>query len=112
MTEQLPLPAMKIVAFLLAVLILALSVLPCTDKNSLGKSAKASIVKATHPQDNADDDCSPFCQCSCCANFSIHNQPSTSLAVPFPFQGAKAAGYLSSHLYSVSLPVWQPPQLI
>lgn len=112
--KRLSLPPMKIFAFLMAVLVLALSVLPCADRNVTGKSVgKTMIVKAAHPQeDSGDDDCSPFCQCSCCANFSIHCQPSAALAIVVPPQEVQTAGYPSSDILNVSLPIWQPPQLV
>ena len=104
---------MKIFAFILAVLVLALSCMPCTDgANAMNNSdAKTEFSKSGKQQEHKDlDDCSPFCTCSCCTGF-------TFLFIPYqinyliPQSAEKTAFLLPSKISDIALPVWQPPQL-
>ncbi|RYZ56537.1 MAG: hypothetical protein EOP49_00110 [Sphingobacteriales bacterium] len=103
---------MRILTFLMAFLVLSLSMMPCADIELSGKcDASYAQVKATERhQDEPADNCSPFCQCSCCAGFFVNNAPAIVSAHPvlptvavFPHPG--------SLVLDRSLPVWQPPQL-
>lgn len=102
---------MKIFAFLLAILVLALSVIPCADVNVMGKSKFQTEIKATHQdRDNHIDGCSPFCQCSCCAGFSINHSIAAIGSISIaPL--AQTGFFPPSEIIKVSLPIWQPPQL-
>jgi hypothetical protein len=58
------------------------------------------------------DLCSPFCHCTCCATYTVINN-----VVTLPERTEVAlcpvfTEYLSADLIEISLPVWQPPQLI
>ena len=105
---------MKFLAFILSIIVLALTCVPCTDAEGLtmhsGKN-DASITKANCPF-GADqrDDCSPFCTCNCCAGFSIHNNI-TSLSSIEIYTKLQFATYLPANTAEISLPVWQPPRL-
>jgi hypothetical protein len=105
---------MRLFSFLMAFLVLALSCLPCADAAPVGKAnnAKTEISKTNGQQENDHtDDCSPFCTCNCCA-------VSSYVTVPFQLEHFRSASagipavHLPSNTASVSLPVWQPPQLI
>ena len=102
---------MKLFAFLLAVLVLALSVVPCADVNATGKGKFQVEIKAAH-QDNDYhvDACSPFCQCACCAGFSInHSLISVESIRVVPHK--QSSFFSASETIKVSLAIWQPPQL-
>jgi hypothetical protein len=104
---------MKIFAFIMAFLVLALSILPCADKGDVlnrGK-AKTQIAETTHEQgDQQEDDCSPFCHCTCCATFSINHFIATIIIIP-PQDDKTQTAYLPYNVIAVAIPVWQPPQL-
>ena len=104
---------MRLFSFLMAVLILSLSCLPCGDVNiSVVKEGKAKYELAKCADgDQHDDDCSPFCHCSCCASFSIHHQVAIAQPAYPSFVPLHATRYLES-IRQVSIPVWQPPQLL
>jgi hypothetical protein len=105
---------MRFFAFIMAFLVLALSVMPCADEiNAVNEDqAKTSIVQAGHSESaNHQDDCSPFCQCSCCAGFVL-NQSVTALAKIPLLSGNPQASFIPSPLFSIALPIWQPPQLV
>src|SRR5689334_3616848 len=101
---------MKFFAFLMAFLVMALSVMPCADGGAFGKEP-VKIAK-TH-QDNSpqEDDCSPFCQCACCAGFSI--QPAIVTISPVAFYNSvEHGGFYNPATIDIALPIWQPPQLV
>ena len=104
---------MKIIALIMAFLVLALSVMPCGDANaaSEGKS-KTELGKSHNEDDNSQqDDCSPFCTCTCCAGFSINHFIASLTPIP-PYESTAAAAHLPASVLDVALPIWQPPQLV
>lgn len=113
-TYHLPLHPMKFFAFLMAIMVLSLSVMPCADYDfAMGNSkAKQELSKSDHQQDNPiQDACSPFCQCSCCTGFSISHLVATVLSAP-TLASNPTSSFLPSDLIEVSYPIWQPPQSV
>jgi len=85
--------------------------MPCTDDLAVEQGiGRAEISRAHECQSKVNDWCSPFCQCACCAGFTFtfHSLPAIPSAPAADIQHAEH--YISS-IRSVSLPVWQPPQL-
>lgn len=74
--------------------------------------AKYETVKHTEQQshDNKEDDCSPFCHCTCCAGFSVNHPIAWITAISSLAEIPKTA-FLSSKVIEIALPVWQPPQI-
>ncbi len=104
---------MKIVALIMAFLVLALNVMPCADGAAIhdGK-AKSEIAKTTDPQNHNDADaCSPFCHCSCCAGFSINHFIASVIIIP-PYGSNSSCSFLPADIIEVALPIWQPPQIV
>lgn len=103
----------KIFAFIMAFLVLALSIMPCADKGvsaSDGK-AKTEITKSTqHSENPQQDECTPFCHCTCCACFSI-NHFIASITHITPYLDKTKAAYLPADVIEIALPIWQPPKL-
>lgn len=98
----------------MAFLVLALSMMPCADKEAAVTKATKSIetVKALHHQGcPLNDACSPFCQCSCCAGFSI-NHSIVAIPVLNVQQAIPITKYFKSGITTLALPIWQPPQLV
>ncbi len=103
---------MKFVAFIMAVLVLAQSVMPCADAEVAPNAGKAKITKQSQQQSNNHSDaCSPFCSCACCAGFSI-NHFIASIAIIPPYESNLVTGFLPSVIMEVALPIWQPPQIV
>ncbi|HEY0730981.1 MAG TPA: DUF6660 family protein [Chitinophagaceae bacterium] len=103
----------KAVGIILAFMVLAFSAIPCADENSLSGDTHYELAQSM-PRDNEQDhtdDCSPFCICSCCAAFSVISKLPVTPTLFIPYQNAHAV-YISERLYSIALPVWQPPQLV
>ena len=87
------------------------SVIPCADSIS-DNNANIEIAKTqSQPDQDHNDACSPLCQCSCCAGFSInHFIPSiedTPLYISNP-----SCCFLSSNVIKIASSIWQPPQLV
>lgn len=104
---------LKIFAFILSFLVLALSFIPCADGVFANDANKqTSIIKDSHEQDHdMDDDCSPFCHCSCCAGFSVNHTLATVTTITL-FLESPETNFLSSEVIAIALPIWQPPQLV
>jgi hypothetical protein len=108
---------MRLTAFLLAMLVLLLSCLPCADIEAMPAPVKAGTELAGHqsPQQDRHDDsdlCSPFCHCSCCASYSVINLPVQLPVLLLPPECRSYNTHLSEDVIEISLPVWQPPQLV
>jgi hypothetical protein len=105
---------MKFVAFIMAFLILSLPVLPCADDGSApdADKAKTEIVQQhSQPEEQEhNDNCSPFCHCTCCAGVSI-SHIFTIVSSLLLMDGKSYTSYLPDHLIEYSSPIWQPPQL-
>ncbi len=110
---------MKLLSFLIAIMVLALSCMPCSD-TGIFTHGNNSRVTTSHtqttqhiPGEEHQDLCSPFCQCACC---------SLAYALPFactPGTWVKAGwsdqqfvSFVSHCPSGIALPVWQPPQLV
>ena len=105
---------MKIFAFIMACIVLALSCTYCTDGVSVmkGNKQKVAIVKKSdNSKKNQSDNCSPFCQCSSCPGFYISKSINSSELIVF--QTSTEFCFLhSNNLIGIPLPIWQPPQLL
>lgn len=103
---------MKFSAFVMAIMVLVMSVMPCADDANAMIKVKTEFKQATHQQDNPQSKvCSPFCQCSCCTGFEISHFPSL-LPVVTATVNKQIISFLPSEIIDITLPVWQPPQLV
>jgi len=103
---------MRFFSFIMAFWMLGLSCMPCMDAGQKNSQAKAAteISKTVPCQDDHEDECSPFCNCSCCSFFSI-NQPASISVYSLNVLNKTFASFLPENTSEISLPVWQPPQL-
>ena len=98
----------------MAVIVLALSCMPCMDRGDAKNAYKAkSEISTSHSQQQHDgsDGCSPFCQCSCCAGFSAYYTVTSISTLPIIYQ-KQFTSHLPVNTINISLPIWQPPQLV
>ena len=104
---------MKLAALFLAVLGLALSLIPCRDANAAEKQEKTVQVFAQDCNDNDSHtgDCSPLCICGCCSMQSMPSLFFFTGQIPKQISPYSYSAY-QERLFEVSLPIWQPPQLI
>ncbi|NNV57800.1 DUF6660 family protein [Limnovirga soli] len=104
---------MKLFTFLLAVMVFALSCVPCMDGafTANDNKAKAEISKSSEQKNHTDaDNCSPFCACNCCTGFTLAFN-TYKLVHPVLNEVDKASIHLPAKITSIALPIWQPPQL-
>lgn len=105
---------MKLIAFILALFISVLAVMPCTDNITCDKDIHQSIEKsAAHDhEEDPGDLCSPFCSCACCGYFGFvlafpTFKITTSGVMLTDFTTPEPVDFTSSYFYSF----WQPPKI-
>jgi hypothetical protein len=94
----------------MASLVLALSAMPCADKENDLNEAKTALTKTTHQEeDTHQDECSRFCHCTCCAGFSIDRTIASIILIPLFLNNPKS-NFLPSNIIEVAFTFWQPPR--
>ncbi|MFT3827532.1 MAG: hypothetical protein QM731_26660 [Chitinophagaceae bacterium] len=104
---------MRSITFILAMLILLLNCVPCADASEtacLPNDTHSANGKQTKETTEHNDACTPFCHCACCANTPVVF-PATDITVTTTFTAQYFERYID-RLIQISLPVWQPPQLV
>ncbi len=101
---------MKLFTFIMAVMFLVLSGMPCRDNDSLENTALTASAQHHADQKGHKDACSPFCTCSCCSTLSI-SYPLAVLAAIHVEASVHCSSLYIGSVINISLPVWQPPQL-
>ncbi len=103
---------MKFFAFIMAFLILALSVMPCADANAVDVKAKTEFSKHSQPHpENHPDACSPLCACNCCSGVAFFSAIKKTGLVSL-YVSPVYNSDIAPRLFSIALPIWQPPQLV
>jgi len=96
---------MKTLTFILALFILALSFVPCSD----GIYEDDSITQTENHSDHSNDDCTTFCTCACCGiaipfEVMVFENEDVNIKIMshrFNFDNLYTQGFITS--------VWQPP---
>ena len=104
---------MRLFSFVLAILVLVLSSVACSDVHAASGGVTTIMEAPAHHQDAGHTDCcSPFCQCACCAGAIV---PQSIAALPEPQAPTFIERVYTSHpsatLSQRAVPIWQPPQL-
>ena len=105
-------PVNKVFAFIMAILVLSFSMIPCADGASFAKDEAGKYSLAKNSQDEPHDDaCSPFCICTCCAGFSVtcNSTALSGFAIPFKLSHSS---FIAARTHSIASSIWQPPQLV
>jgi hypothetical protein len=89
---------------------LVLTFLPCGDRGNCNEFKQPSAINA-HPEGHSDEDCTPFCFCSCCATHIVVQDNAPQLA---QIVSVKAAcfGENESKPTAAIIPIWQPPRTV
>lgn len=108
---------MRLTAAILALLMLALSCLPCADLEAAPVHAQRAALLFLPVSDHSGHDhehadlCSPFCQCACCAIASELTPPvCLSLQKTRPLPLAIYLDFRPAAPVHISIPVWEPPR--
>ena len=106
---------MKSFFYLLSVVILVLGCLPCSDGNTINGNKETVNISIDLHQDETQkhtDICNPFCSCACCG---VSQASPTNINVD-PQIANHSSIYLDTYsafpIIAISLPIWQPPQLV
>lgn len=96
---------MKLITLILALFILVLSSIPCSD----GINKDDTTVQIENHSDHSNDDCTLFCTCACCGiaipfvamNFEDEDINVKIISHNFKFDNLYTQDFITS--------VWQPP---
>lgn len=103
---------MKFFAFIIAFYILALSLAPCSDvRNVCNDDVSKTEFSQNHGHNqNQDDNCSPFCVCTCCSVSTIATD-----FKPFTFSEFSITQEVAIHNFTFISnffrKIWQPHKL-
>jgi len=104
---------MKFITIILSLLILGLSIKPCSDGNNTEDQHQAEITAEHNHQNDSDDTCPITCICDCCG-IAITYQPIPifELVVINQISTEIVSIYHSQYRFNFHSNIWQPPQLI
>lgn len=104
---------MKVNTFLLAVLILLLSLKPCSDGNNTEDLKKDKISLNHNHQDDHDDTCPVTCICSCCGmSVTFESIKIYTFRIHTAISNVVVSSNQSNYQFDSVAAIWQPPQLI
>ena len=107
--------AMRVMRFLLAMFVLALSVYPCSDKETCADERKTGVTFASvtdHDHTSSEvDQCTPFCICACCAAHIQLNRLSSIAFSNLIHNTQVATFYFEKPLLDNAKSIWQPPKI-
>ncbi|WP_162903450.1 DUF6660 family protein [Taibaiella koreensis] len=107
---------MKFWSFLIAIMILVLSCMPCSDAGAIVPTRNQTSAAAgdRHPgghQEEHRDLCSPFCQCSCCSlAYALPLLPTQSPAAVLLSRNNAFPLLIQQCPAGIALTIWQPPR--
>ena len=104
---------MKLLAFIMAFIILAISIVPCADEESIA-TAGMNAISEQHtgdPHEDHADKCSPLCTCSCCAGFAFIGAAS-KVAVQLLVPARQYSPLTVSPTFTIHSAIWQPPRFV
>ena len=93
---------MRLFAYILSFIVIALTVYPCIDGHKANSFQKYEINQSTNNKElpSEADNCSPFCICQCCqSSFFVSNIIGSSLSIEFEI------------MYNEYSPRFQSPEL-
>jgi|TARA_B110000093_G_scaffold169938_1_gene198383 hypothetical protein len=104
---------MKFITIILSLIILVLSIKPCSDGNNAEDLHKDEISAEHNHQNDSDDTCPITCICNCCG-IAITYQPiqTFELGINNPISTEIISVYQSIYRFDYHSNIWQPPQLI
>ena len=104
---------MKGITIILSLILLFLSIKPCSDRNNAGDQHQDEISVNHNHQNDSDDSCPVTCICDCCG-MSITSEPlmSFNFEVITEIPTTVFSSYQSIYRFDFDSNIWQPPQLI
>jgi hypothetical protein len=107
------LQAVKFLFGFLALFLLYLSCIPCSDKVECNTKTEVRVSSATNHQEHnpAMEICTPFCTCSCCPASAFYSPFNKIQATKIVFQPEKFPFYDVAFTTQAYYSIWQPPKL-
>lgn len=104
---------MKGITVILSLIILVLSIKPCSDGSNAEDKHHGEISANHNHQNDNDDSCPITCICNCCG-MTITYQPilTFDLKLNIKISTADFSNYQSNYRFDLHYNIWQPPQLI
>ena len=93
--------------------LLVLPGLTCVEAVGCTDEVQSSVLQTADNREHETEDCSNFCNCSCCVHIVHVNYQSTVIVIAKPLDKTK----ISSFYNNISLPsnyfgnIWQPPKI-
>ena len=104
---------MKVITILLSLIILVLSIKPCSDGNNAEDQHQDEISANHNHQNDSDDFCPITCICNCCGmTITYQPIPTFDLKLNIKISTTVFSRYQSIYLFDFRSNIWQPPQLI
>tara|TARA_R110002050_G_scaffold74772_4_gene160133 strand:- start:33613 stop:33930 length:318 start_codon:yes stop_codon:yes gene_type:complete len=104
---------MKGITIILSLIILTLSITPCSDGNNAEDKHLDEIGVNHDHQSDSDDSCPITCSCNCCG-MTITYEPIQIFKLEFitKISTTLFSSYKSNYRFDFQSNIWQPPQLI
>jgi hypothetical protein len=104
---------MKGITIILSLLILVLSIKPCSDGTNAEDQHQDEISANHNHQNDSDDSCPMTCICNCCG-MTITYQPvqTFDLKLTIKISTVDFSTYQSNYRFDFHYNIWQPPQLM
>jgi hypothetical protein len=104
---------MKVITIILSLIILVLSIKPCSDGNNAEDQHPDEISLNHNHQNDNDDSCPITCICNCCGMTITYQHIQTfDLKLNIKISTADFSTYQSNYRFDFHSNIWQPPQLI
>ena len=104
---------MRISLILLALYLVVLSCIPCSDKATVC-SADSTCTETTAdcPDNTTDEHCSPFCACACCGCQVCDLAMVSNTIFAIDFSQKPSPIYQNIFTKDFVAAIWQPPKLV
>jgi hypothetical protein len=102
---------MKLFALLMSVYMLLLSAMPCNDAADCERKSMVKIEQSGQGDDHEEheENCTPFCICTCCASSAIHNPVLIKHQVFSPEKIFNE--FFTAQAFTINPDaIWQPPR--
>jgi hypothetical protein len=107
--------AMKYFWAIFSIYIFVLSTMPCGDEKNCNEFSEThTSIVSDNSQNNShqEEDCSPFCICSCCGCQGFNVAPFPIVIITFSQSDEKkVTPYQSQFLSNYIANIWQPPKI-
>jgi hypothetical protein len=85
--------------------------MPCTDGLSHETSHEISDKTHEHHDSEHEDDCPPFCICSCCGSIATYSSIETPSSVISLFTKEYLSTYKFDYSFDYNEGIWHPPAI-